>query len=54
MSKLPLVDAKTFEKVLCTWDLRLKDRKEAMYFTGILMNIIPHFLITKAEILADH
>lgn len=53
MNKLPLVDAQTFEKLLLYLGLKLSDRKGAMYFINIPMDVILHCLTTKEEILED-
>ena len=54
MSRLPLIDAKTFEKLLLYLGFEIKRQKEAMYFIDILMDVILHSLIIKEEILVDH
>ncbi len=54
MSRLPLTDAHTLEKVLLQIGFQIKRKKEAMFFTGIPIADKQQFHITKAGFLAVH
>lgn len=54
MSKLPLVDALTFEKLLLHLGFEIKRRKGSHVFTDIPMDVILHFRITATGLLEDH
>jgi hypothetical protein len=50
MTRLPIVDFKTMERVLLSLVLRLSDRKEAMYSTDTQMGEQLPYPVTQVEI----
>ena len=50
MSKLPLVDGKTLEKVLLLLGFEIKRQKGSHFFIDIPMAVIPPYHIIKAGI----
>ena len=49
MSKLPIVDARTFERILLKWGVQIVLQRAAMCSTGIRMAATPRCPITKAR-----
>jgi len=54
MSKLPMVDSKTFEKLLLTIGFKLKRHKGSHHFTDIRTVDTPLYRIMQTEILVVH
>lgn len=54
MSKLPLIDAKTFEKLLIHLGSRSLGKRGVMFFTNMRMGGTPHFLIIQVGIWGVH
>jgi predicted RNA binding protein YcfA (HicA-like mRNA interferase family) len=50
MSKLPIVDARTFERILLKWGFVVVRQKGSHVFYAIPMGAIPRCRITKARI----
>lgn len=54
MSKLPVINAKTFEKILLKLGFHAVRQKGFMFFIAIVMGGIQPYRIIKDMILADH